>query len=112
MKKRRKELKQNKEIWEEINVLDNWQKSCVRTYQKGAITFDRSEVRFNLDENNEPVGVYFKISKDSNHLIEEFMLLANKKVSEFVSLNKKGEITRIHLFTGFTMIRIRQNWNL
>jgi ribonuclease R len=47
------------------------------------------EVRFNLNENNEPIGVYFKISKDSNHLIEEFMLLANKKVSEFVSLNKK-----------------------
>ncbi len=47
--------------------------------RNGAITFDRSEVRFNLDENNEPVGVYFKISKDSNHLIEEFMLLANKK---------------------------------
>ncbi len=59
----------------------------------GAITFDRSEVRFNLDENNEPIGVYFKTSKDSNHLIEEFMLLANRKVSEFVSLNKKGTPT-------------------
>jgi ribonuclease R len=51
------------------------------------------EVRFNLNENNEPIGVYFKISKDSNHLIEEFMLLANKKVSEFVSLTRKGEET-------------------
>ncbi len=61
--------------------------------KNGAITFDRSEVRFNLDENSEPIGVYFKISKDSNHLIEEFMLLANRKVSEFVSLNKRGEIT-------------------
>lgn len=80
---------------EEINVLDQLAK-IMRTerIRQGAITFDRSEVRFNLDENNEPIGVYFKISKDSNHLIEEFMLLANKKVSEFVSLNKKGEISQ------------------
>ncbi|MCG2792729.1 MAG: ribonuclease R [Weeksellaceae bacterium] len=59
----------------------------------GAITFDRSEVRFNLDENSKPIGVYFKVSKDSNHLIEEFMLLANRKVSEFISLNKRKEPT-------------------
>jgi ribonuclease R len=58
--------------------------------ENGAITFDRSEVRFNLDENGQPIGVYFKVSKDSNHLIEEFMLLANRKVSEYISLNKKG----------------------
>jgi len=61
--------------------------------RNGAITFDRSEVRFNLDENSKPIGVYFKVSKDSNHLIEEFMLLANKKVSEFISLNKRKEPT-------------------
>ena len=61
--------------------------------RNGAITFDRSEVRFNLDENSKPIGVYFKVSKDSNHLIEEFMLLANKKVSEFISLNKRNEPT-------------------
>ena len=59
----------------------------------GAIAFDRSEVRFNLDENHNPIGVYFKVSKDSNHLIEEFMLLANRKVSEFVSLNHKKQTT-------------------
>lgn len=63
--------------------------------RKGAITFDRSEVRFNLDENHEPIGVYFKMSKDSNHLIEEFMLLANRKVSEFISLNRKHEPTNL-----------------
>lgn len=61
--------------------------------RNGAITFDRSEVRFNLDDESNPIGVYFKVSKDSNHLIEEFMLLANKKVSEFVSLNKRKEPT-------------------
>lgn len=83
------------DLQEEINVLDRLAKIMrAERIRKGAITFDRSEVRFNLDENNEPVGVYFKISKDSNHLIEEFMLLANKKVSEFISLNKKGDVTQ------------------
>ena len=57
--------------------------------QQGAITFDRVEVKFNLDENAEPIGVFFKESKDANKLIEEFMLLANRKVAEFVG-NKKG----------------------
>ncbi|AZA52718.1 ribonuclease R [Chryseobacterium sp. G0201] len=79
---------------EEILVLDNLAKIMrAERIRQGAITFDRSEVRFNLDENNQPIGVYFKVSKDSNHLIEEFMLLANKKVSEFVSLSKKGSPT-------------------
>jgi ribonuclease R len=80
---------------EEILVMDKLAKIMrQKRIKDGAITFDRSEVRFNLDENNNPVGVYFKISKDSNHLIEEFMLLANKKVSEFVSLNKKGDVSQ------------------
>ncbi|WP_312075085.1 ribonuclease R [Chryseobacterium sp.] len=90
------------DLQEEINVLDRLAKIMRgERIRNGAITFDRSEVRFNLDENNQPIGVYFKISKDSNHLIEEFMLLANKKVSEFVSL-KKGSpngntfIYRVH----------------
>lgn len=80
---------------DEILVLDQLAKIMrQKRIKDGAITFDRSEVRFNLDENNEPIGVYFKISKDSNHLIEEFMLLANKKVSEFVSLNKRGDVSQ------------------
>ncbi|MBW8358768.1 MAG: ribonuclease R [Weeksellaceae bacterium] len=82
------------DLAEEILVFDRLAKILRdRRIKDGAITFDRSEVRFNLDENNEPIGVYFKMSKDSNHLIEEFMLLANRKVSEFVSLNKKGTPT-------------------
>ena len=55
----------------------------------GAITFDRAEVKFNLDEEANPLGVFFKESKDANKLIEEFMLLANRKVSEFVSKKAK-----------------------
>ena len=62
----------------------------------GAISFDKVEVKFNLDKDGEPEGVYFKISKDANHLIEEFMLLANKKVAEFIGKQKKTFIYRIH----------------
>ncbi|WP_312761203.1 ribonuclease R [Epilithonimonas sp.] len=82
------------DLVEEILQLDKLAKIMrAERIRNGAITFDRSEVRFNLDENNKPIGVYFKVSKDSNHLIEEFMLLANKKVSEFISLNKRNEPT-------------------
>lgn len=62
----------------------------------GAISFDKVEVKFNLNEQAEPVGVFFKISKDANHLIEEFMLLANRKVAEFIGKQKKTFVYRIH----------------
>ena len=62
----------------------------------GAISFDKVEVKFNLNEKAEPVGVFFKISKDANHLIEEFMLLANRKVAEFIGKQKKTFVYRIH----------------
>ena len=100
------------ELAEEILVLDKLAKILRKNRIKmEQITFDRSEVRFNLDENNEPIGVYFKISKDSNHLIEEeFMLLANRKVSEFVSLKQKRRNYRKYfLCIEFTMILILQN---
>ncbi len=62
----------------------------------GAISFDKVEVKFNLNEQGEPEGVYFKVSKEANHLIEEFMLLANKKVAEFIGKQKKTYVYRIH----------------
>lgn len=62
----------------------------------GAISFDKVEVKFKLNEQAEPVGVYFKEAKDSNHLIEEFMLLANRKVAEFIGKQQKTFIYRIH----------------
>jgi ribonuclease R/exosome complex exonuclease DIS3/RRP44 len=62
----------------------------------GAISFDKVEVKFNLNQEGEPEGVYFKVSKDANHLIEEFMLLANRKVAEFIGKQKKTFIYRIH----------------
>ena len=64
----------------------------------GAISFDKVEVKFILDKNNEPEGVYFKESKDANKLIEEFMLLANRSVAEFIGKQnpKKTFVYRVH----------------
>ncbi len=64
----------------------------------GAISFDKVEVKFYLDKENEPKGIYFKETKDANKLIEEFMLLANKKVAEFIGKQKpqKTFVYRIH----------------
>ena len=66
--------------------------------QSGAISFDKVEVKFNLDKENNPKGVFFKTSKDANKLIEEFMLLANRKVSEFIGKQnpKKTFVYRVH----------------
>ena len=64
--------------------------------QRGAISFDKIEVKFELDENDNPVGVYFKESREANKLIEEFMLLANRRVAEFVSKMKKTFVYRVH----------------
>ena len=65
---------------------------------KGAISFDKIEVKFELDKENEPVAVYFKESKAANNLIEEFMLLANRSVAEFIGKQqpKKEFVYRIH----------------
>ncbi|MRJ09548.1 ribonuclease R [Ornithobacterium rhinotracheale] len=90
------------ELKEEILILDKLAKILRKERLKnGAISFDRLEVKFNLDEDGNPLGVYFKESKDANKLIEEFMLLANRKVSEFVSLKNgrpsdKTFVYRIH----------------
>ncbi len=69
-----------------------------RRMQDGALSFDKLEVKFILNEDSEPQGVYFKESKDANKLIEEFMLLANRKVAEFIGKQKpkKTFIYRIH----------------
>ena len=67
----------------------------------GAIDFDRVEVRFEIDETGKPLSVYFKESKEANKLIEEFMLLANRTVAEYIGKvpkNKKAKVFpyRIH----------------
>ena len=60
-------------------------------FKKGAINFDRVEVKFNLDEKGHPTGVYFKSSKEANKLIEEFMLLANRRVATKIGKDKRKD---------------------
>jgi ribonuclease R len=62
-----------------------------KRYANGSINFERDEVKFHLDEEGRPTGVYFKTQKESNWLIEEFMLLANKKVAGFAARGGKYE---------------------
>ncbi|MCP9199291.1 ribonuclease R [Gramella sp. GC03-9] len=69
-----------------------------RRMREGAISFDKVEVKFNLNEDNNPTGVFFKTAKEANKLIEEFMLLANRKVAEFIGKQKpkKTFVYRCH----------------
>ena len=59
-------------------------------FKNGSVKFDREELHFDIDETGKPVKAYFKVSKDANKLIEEFMLLANKTVAESIGRVKKG----------------------
>ena len=64
----------------------------------GALSFERVEVKFNLDDKNNPESIFFKSSKDAHKLVEEYMLLANKRVAEFIGKNKpkKTFVYRVH----------------
>ena len=72
-------------------------------FAKGAIEFETEEIRFKLDKNGKPIGVYKKERLDTHKLVEEYMLLANREVAKFIydSIKKKGKrdtgaIYRIH----------------
>jgi len=78
------------EYAEEINIMNDMaHKLCALRFKQGAITFETQEVKFRLDANGKPLGVYVKERKDAHKMIEEFMLLANRKVAEFVYNLKK-----------------------
>ncbi|MGV8879728.1 MAG: ribonuclease R [Sphingobacteriaceae bacterium] len=62
-----------------------------RKFKNGAISFETTEVKFNLDAQGKPIGVYVKERKDAHKLIEDYMLLANRKVAEFVAKKGKGK---------------------
>lgn len=83
---------ENGEYKDEILVLDKLAKKLRLERQKnGSIFFDKAEVKFNLDKDGNPIGVFFKTQKDAHKLIEDFMLLANKKVAEFLTnINNKA----------------------
>lgn len=78
------------------------QKLRARRFAEGSIAFEREEAKFKLDESGKPLGVYFKVQKEANQLIEEFMLLANRSVSSFIGTkkNKQGKsktfVYRVH----------------
>ena len=90
------------EYKDEILTLNNLaDKLRKKRFANGSINFDRHEVKFEIDGNGKPLGVYFKISKEANKLIEEFMLLANQTVAEFIGKtpkNKKAKtfVYRVH----------------
>lgn len=90
------------EFKSELLLLNDLAKKIrARRFKNGAISFERVEVKFDIDEKGKPLGVFFKEHKESNQLIEEFMLLANKRVAEFIGQVKKGQkaktfVYRIH----------------
>jgi len=69
-----------------------------KRFKAGAINFDRYEVKFEIDENGKPLGVYFIESKDANKLIEEFMLLANKAVAESIGKVPKKQKAKTFIY--------------
>jgi len=94
-----KEYTVKPEIAAAILEMDRLAKTLrTKRMRAGAISFDKVEVKFILDENSNPEGVYFKESKDANKLIEEFMLLANRSVAEFIGKQepKKTFVYRVH----------------
>jgi ribonuclease R len=77
----------------ELKLMNNVAKILRKErFRKGSINFETPEVRFKLDEHGKPLGVYQKERHDSNKLIEEFMLLANKRVAEYVNASSKGSV--------------------
>ncbi len=86
------------DLYDAIIIFNNLAKTLRKKRIKdGAISFERKEVNFNLNNKNEPVSVFYKEYGDANKLIEEFMLLANKKVASYVKRQKKRPfIFRVH----------------
>lgn len=76
----------------------------------GAFNFEHFEVKFILDEKANPINVYFKESNDSNYLIEEFMLLANKYVAMHVGKKKKDFVYRVHAEPDLQKLEILNNF--
>ena len=81
---------------EELQQLDKLAKQLRdQRFKAGAINFDRYEVKFEIDEKGKPISVYFKVSKDANKLVEEFMLLANRTVAEKIGRVPKGKKAKV-----------------
>lgn len=92
--------KQEGDFYQELTILNDLAKKLrKRRFDKGAVNFETVEVKFKLDEKGKPLGLFVKERKDIHKLIEEFMLLANRTVAEYVFNKNKGKDTfvyRIH----------------
>lgn len=86
-------------LFEELSILNNIAKKLLKKrFDEGAISLEQDEVKFQLDENGVPLSVFTKVRGDTNKLIEEFMLLANRRVAEFMSKKKKDGTQGVFLY--------------
>jgi len=97
-------------FFEELSTLNNIAKKLFKKrFEEGAISLEQDEVKFKLDNNGTPLSVYTKERGDTNKLVEEFMLLANRRVAEFMSKRKDGTqgvfLYRIHDFPNKEKIK-------
>lgn len=87
------------ELKEEILELDRLAKILrYKRMRSGAVEFERAEVKFEIDKDGKPLRVFFKENKDSNKLVEEFMLLANRKVAEFIGKKKENKKAKTFVY--------------
>lgn len=87
------------DLCNEIFLLNNLaQKLRKERFKRGSIGFDKVEVKFKLDSEGKPESVYYKENKNSNKLIEEFMLLANRRVAEFIGKRKKNSNVPVFVY--------------
>ncbi len=88
------------DFYSELSTLNSIAKKLLKKrFDEGAISLEQEEVKFKLDENGVPTSVYTKVRGDTHKLIEEFMLLANRRVAEYMSQKGKGNsvfVYRIH----------------
>ena len=88
---------QKGKLADEVLLLDELAKILrAKRMQSGAISFDKKETKFQIDAEGNPIEIYLKESKDAHKLIEEFMLLANRKVAEFIGKKTLPFVYRIH----------------
>ena len=81
-----------------LKLNDLAQKLREKRFAGGSINFDRHEVKFEIDENGKPLSVYFKVSKEANKLVEEFMLLANRTVAEYIGKVPENRVARAFVY--------------
>lgn len=83
----------------ELIQLDKFAKILrAKRFKNGSIGFDRSEVRFEVDEKGHPISTYIKVAKDANKLVEEFMLLANRSVAQMIAVVPRGRKPKVFVY--------------